>query len=182
MGTKKKVSVGARIYIGFGIMLLLMLIAISVALTNMWSTRASMNKILNENLYEIQNGTPDFNKLAYVATESWHGQGTSNTLPRVSSILRNATGFTSDVLESGSFLRLKTVTLSYDLPLPKLTGVFKSANVYVTAQNLLTFTKYSGYDPEVNSFTDATDALSLGTDYNAFPNYKTFLLGVKFGF
>ena len=140
------------------------------------------NKILNENLYEIQNGTPDFNKLAYVATESWHGPGTSNTLPRVSSILRNATGFTSDVLESGSFLRLKTVTLSYDVPLPKLTGVFKSANVYVTAQNLLTFTKYSGYDPEVNSFTDATDALSLGTDYNAFPNYRTFLLGVKFGF
>lgn len=140
------------------------------------------NKILNENLYEIQNGTPDFNKLAYVGTESWHGPGTSNTLPRVSSILRNATGFTSDVLENGSFLRLKTVTLSYNLPLPKLTTVFKSANIYVTAQNLLTFTKYSGYDPEVNSFTDATDALSLGTDYNAFPNYRTFLLGVKFGF
>jgi TonB-dependent starch-binding outer membrane protein SusC len=140
------------------------------------------NKILNENLYEIQNGTPDFNKLAYVGTESWHGPGTSNTLPRVSSILRNATGFTSDVLENGSFLRLKTITLSYNLPLPQLTSVFKSANIYVTAQNLLTFTKYSGYDPEVNSFTDATDALSLGTDYNAFPNYKTFLVGVKFGF
>ncbi len=140
------------------------------------------NKILNENLYEIQNGTPNYNKLAYVGTDSWHGSGTSNTLPRVSSILRNATGFTSDILENGSFLRLKTVTLSYDLPLPKLTSVFKSANVYVTAQNLLTFTKYTGYDPEVNSFTDATDALSLGTDYNAFPNYRTFLVGVKFSF
>jgi len=86
------------------------------------------------------------------------------------------------VFESGSFLRLKTVTLSYNIPLPRITsGVFKTANVYVTAQNLVTFTKYKGYDPEVNSFTDA-NAMSLGTDYNAYPNYRTYLVGVKFGF
>ena len=139
------------------------------------------NKILNENLYEIQNGTPQFNKLAYVSTESWDGPGTSNTLPRANSILRNAVGVTSDVLENGSFLRVKTVTLGYDVPLAKASGVFKSANVYITAQNLLTFTKYTGYDPEVNSFTES-NPLSLGTDYNAYPNYRTFLLGVKFGF
>jgi TonB-dependent starch-binding outer membrane protein SusC len=139
------------------------------------------NKIFNENLYEIQNGTPGFNKLSYVSTESWHGPGTSNTLPSVSSILRNATGVTSDVLEDGSYLRVKTITLAYDLPLPKLTAVFKSANIYITVQNLVTFTHYSGYDPEVNSFTEANQ-LSLGTDYNAYPNYRTYLLGVKFGF
>lgn len=132
------------------------------------------NKIFNENLYEIQNGTPDFNKLAYVATDSWHGAGTSNTLPRVSSILRNSIGVTSDVIEDGSFLRVKTITLSYDLPLTKHSAVFKSANVYITAQNLLTITNYSGYDPEVNSFTDS-NALSLGTDYNAFPNYPNLV-------
>jgi TonB-linked SusC/RagA family outer membrane protein len=140
------------------------------------------NKIFNENLYEIQNGDPTFNKLAYVATQSWHGAGTSNTLPAISSTRRRAMGVTSDVFESGSFLRLKTVTLSYNVPLPRITsGVFKTANVYVTAQNLVTFTKYKGYDPEVNSFTDA-NAMSLGTDYNAYPNYRTYLVGVKFSF
>lgn len=140
------------------------------------------NKIFDENLYEIQNGDPTFNKLAYVGTQSWHGAGTSNTLPAIGSTLRRATGVTSDVLENGSFLRLKTVTLSYNIPLPRITtGVFKTANVYVTAQNLATITKYKGYDPEVNSFTDA-NAMSLGTDYNAYPNYRTYLVGVKFGF
>jgi TonB-dependent starch-binding outer membrane protein SusC len=139
----------------------------------------SGNKIINENLYRNENGLPYTNKFAYVATDSWHGEGTSNTLPRVSSSLRNAMGFTSDVLQDGGFLRIKTITLSYDLPLPQWTSVFKSASVYVTAQNLFTFTKYTGYDPEVSS---SLDPLNQGTDYNAYPNYKTILFGVKFGF
>jgi hypothetical protein len=141
------------------------------------------NKIFNENLYEIQNGSPNFNKLDYISTHSWTGPGTSNTLPRISSVLRRSTGVTSDVIENGSYLRIKTVTLSYSLPLPKITKVFKNALIYVTVQNLYTFTKYSGYDPEVNSFDTANShSLSLGTDYNAYPNYRTWLAGVKFGF
>lgn len=139
------------------------------------------NKILNENLWEIQNGQPYHNKLAYVATDSWHGEGTSNTLPRVSSSLRTNYGLPDDVLENGSYLRIKTVTLSYDVPLSKYLNFFKSSTVYVTAQNLHVFTKYSGYDPEVNSFGEE-DPLTLGTDYNAYPNYRTFLFGVKFQF
>jgi TonB-linked SusC/RagA family outer membrane protein len=139
------------------------------------------NKIFNENLYEIQNGSTGTNKLAYVATKSWTGPGTSNTLPSVASTLRRSTGVTSDVLESGSFLRIKSLTVSYNLPLPQVTSVFKSSLLYVTVQNLYTFTKYSGYDPEVNSFS-TSDALSLGTDYNAYPNYRTYMIGVKLGF
>jgi methyl-accepting chemotaxis protein len=54
MDSKKKVSVGTRIYMGFGVMLMLMLIAIVVALTNMWITRASMNRILNENNVKME--------------------------------------------------------------------------------------------------------------------------------
>ena len=139
------------------------------------------NDILDENLYEVENGSPNFNKLAYVATDSWTGPGTSNTLPRISSTLRRSTGITSDVIKSGSYLRFKTVTLAYDLPLPKITRVFKTSTVYVTIQNLATITKYPGYDPEVNSFP-SSNYLSLGTDYNAYPNYRSYLLGVRFGF
>ena len=139
------------------------------------------NNIFNENLYEIQNGSADFNKLAYVATQSWTGPGTSNTLPRISSVLRRSTGVTSDVIGNGSYLRIKTATLAYDLPLPRATKVFKSSVIYVTVQNLYTFTKYSGYDPEVNSFATSNSG-SLGTDYNAYPNYRTYLLGIRLGF
>jgi len=139
------------------------------------------NNILNENLYEIQNGSNNFNRLAYIGTKSWTGPGTSNTNARISSVLRRSTGVTSDVIENGSYLRFKTLTLAYDLPLPKASKIFKSSSVYVTAQNLITITKYSGFDPEVNSFA-TSNALSLGTDYNAYPHYRTWLLGVKLGF
>lgn len=141
------------------------------------------NNIFNENLYEIQNGSYAFNKVSYVLTDSWTGPGTSNTNARITSVLRRSTGITSDVIENGSYLRIKTVTLSYNLPLPKLTTVFKNAVIYFTAQNLVTITKYSGYDPEVNSFdTTNANSLSLGTDYNAYPNYRSYLAGIKLGF
>jgi TonB-linked SusC/RagA family outer membrane protein len=141
------------------------------------------SNILNENRIEMENGTIVDNKFAYVGNESWTGPGTSNTLPSVVSTLRRTVGVTSDIIESGSYLRFKTITLSYDLPLPKLTSVFKSASVYVTGQNLITITKYSGYDPEVNSYPNSSgNYTSLNTDYNPYPNVRTYLVGVKFGF
>ncbi|HEY0177726.1 MAG TPA: SusC/RagA family TonB-linked outer membrane protein, partial [Pedobacter sp.] len=140
------------------------------------------NKILNENLIEGENGTIADNKLAYVLTDSWNGPGTSNTLPSVGSTLRRSLGPTSDVLESGSYLRVKTITLTYDLPLPRLTSVFKSASIYVTGQNLFTITKYSGYDPEVNAYSSSSgNYTSIGTDYNPYPNVKTYTLGIRLG-
>ena len=141
------------------------------------------NQIMNENRIEGENGTTGDNKLAYVLTQSWSPTNPSNTLPAVNSTLRRSLGPTSDVLESGSYLRFKTITLSYNLPLPKLTTVFKSASVYVTAQNLFTITKYSGYDPEVNTYDTNTSGnyTSLGTDYNPYPNIKTYTLGLRLG-
>jgi len=141
------------------------------------------NKVMNENKIEAENGTTSDNKLAYVLTESFGMPGSSNTLPSVGSTLRRSLGPTSDVLESGSYLRFKTITLTYNLPLPKFSTVFKSASVYVTGQNLFTITKYSGYDPEVNSYdlTATGNYTSLGTDYNPYPNIKTYTLGLRLG-
>lgn len=139
------------------------------------------SSILNENLLQTVNGYNNTNKLAYVGTQSWNGPGTSNTLPAVNSVYRIGLGVTSDLIENGTYLRLKTVTLSYSIPLPKFSKtLFKTANIYVTAQNLLTLTKYSGFDPEVNSY--GLDGTSLNTDYNSYPNTKTFLAGLKLGF
>jgi TonB-linked SusC/RagA family outer membrane protein len=141
------------------------------------------DNILNENRIESENGTISDNKFAYVASKSWTGPGTSNTLPSEASTLRRGLGVTSDILEDGTYMRFKTITLSYELPLPKLTHVFKSASIYVTGQNLFTITHYSGYDPEVNSYPNSSgNYTSLNTDYNAYPNVKTYTGGIRLGF
>jgi TonB-linked SusC/RagA family outer membrane protein len=135
--------------------------------------------VLNLNRYELESGITTTNKLASVVNR-WTGPGTSNTIPRASSTLRRSTGIVSDVVEDGSFLRLKTLTVGYTVPLPASVKAIRLASVYVTAQNLVTWTKYSGYDPEVNSF--GTSTLSPNTDYNAYPSVRTFTAGVRLGF
>jgi len=133
--------------------------------------------VLNLNRYELESGITTTNKLKTVANR-WTPTNTDTNIPRAGSTLRRSTGIVSDVVEDGSFLRLKTVTLGYTLP--KFSKAIKSASVYVTGQNILTLTKYTGYDPEVNSF--GSDNLSLNTDYNAYPSTRTFIAGVKLGF
>ena len=139
------------------------------------------DNILNENLYDIQNGFSTDNKLASVAN-SWTAPGTSNTQPRVSSTLRRSTGITSDVIQDGSYLRLKTVSLSYTVKMPAHKTI-KSLMIYVTGQNLVTATRYSGFDPEVNSYGNNSNSnnLSLNTDYGSYPSARSFLLGLKMG-
>jgi hypothetical protein len=139
--------------------------------------------ILNENKIEMEAGNAYANKFAYVYTNTWRGEGTSNTLPSAGNSLRRNLGVTSDMIEDGSYMRFKTITLSYDLPLPKLSSTFKSASIYATAQNLFTITSYSGYDPEVNSYPNSSgNYTSLSVDYNPYPNIKTYTVGLKLGF
>jgi TonB-linked SusC/RagA family outer membrane protein len=136
--------------------------------------------VLNLNRYELESGSVATNKMTTML-DRWTGPGTSNTLPKANSTVRRSTGITDEVLEDGSFLRVKTITLSYNLPVPKaLSRVVRGVNIYVTGQNLFTFTEYTGYDPEVNSF--GNDNLNLNTDYNAFPTSKAVIGGVKFDF
>lgn len=77
-------------------------------------------------------------------------------------------------IEDGSYIRLKNITLGYTID---NVSVFNSVRVYVTGTNLLTFTKYSGFDPEVSSYT-GSDA-QLGTDYNSYPPSKIFTFGIN---
>ncbi len=138
------------------------------------------DNILNENKIEMENGTTSDNKFAYVLRDSWVAGSNNNRLPSVVSTLRRTLGVTSDIIEDGSYMRFKTITLSYNLPLPRLTSVFKSANIYVTGQNLITITNYTGFDPEVNSYGNSNT--SLNSDYNPYPNIRTFLAGIRLGF
>ncbi|SDJ99791.1 TonB-linked outer membrane protein, SusC/RagA family [Pedobacter sp. ok626] len=85
--------------------------------------------------------------------------------------------FSSRTIEDGTFLRLKTVSLSYSLPSAFISKLkIKSVNVFATGQNLYTWTKYSGMDPEVSV---ANTILTPGFDYSAYPRERTLVFGIK---
>jgi len=87
----------------------------------------------------------------------------------------------SSIVEDGSFLRLKTVSLAYNFSKRFLKKtLFKKARVYVSGQNLLTFTNYSGFDPEVS--VGKYGALTPGLDYSAYPMGSTVTFGAELGF
>ena len=91
------------------------------------------------------------------------------------------------LVENGDFIRLKSLTLGYNLErLSWLKNVgISSARIYFQATNLLTFTGYSGIDPEVSSATSGSDNaynLQAGIDENAVPQTRSFTLGVNINF
>ena len=86
---------------------------------------------------------------------------------------------TDRLVEDGSYLRLKNVTLNYNLKFKK-NPIAKSANIYISGNNLLTITNYSGYDPEITSFL--YDGTIIGVDWLSTPNIRTYSLGVNIKF
>jgi TonB-linked SusC/RagA family outer membrane protein len=88
----------------------------------------------------------------------------------------------SRYIEDGSYVRLKNITLGYNLP-KEFVGKFGLTNfrAYVTAANLLTLTKYTGYDPEVSSFNVGTDG-GRGIDLSNYPTVKTITIGINLTF
>ncbi|HAO49270.1 MAG TPA: SusC/RagA family TonB-linked outer membrane protein [Runella sp.] len=137
------------------------------------------NKILNANRFELEylNGT---NNQDRDMLNRWTPTNTNTDIPRASTT-RPANRISSRQIEDGSYLRLKNAQLAYNLPASVIKALnIQSFRVYVTAQNYLTWTKYSGYDPEVNRF--GQDSRSQGFDYSSYPAAKTLLLGINVGF
>jgi hypothetical protein len=135
--------------------------------------------ILNQNLLEaLFPLDPLRNTLAEPLLNRWTSDNPSNRWP--SNVGYNeyaAQRINSLTVENASYLRLKNVTLTYQIPLGNVKAI-KSARVFVTGQNLKTFTNYSGYDPEVSVNGDG----NVRVDYNAYPLAKTYLVGVNIGF
>lgn len=112
--------------------------------------------------------------------QPWTPENPNTTTPRAlyASTL-NSRGDTDRWLESGDFARLKYIGLSYTVPasLAKKAG-FATAQITISAQNILTITKYKGLDPEFSNGS----IYEKGYDFGAYPNLKTVSLGVNFGF
>src|SRR5699024_7191122 len=86
----------------------------------------------------------------------------------------------SRLIEYGSYLRRKNITLGYTLPVNWVQSFgAQTVTLYTSGKNLITLTNYSGYDPEVSAYNNLGN---LGADYGTYPKAKTYLMGIKLGF
>ncbi|HYE55608.1 MAG TPA: SusC/RagA family TonB-linked outer membrane protein, partial [Chitinophagaceae bacterium] len=111
----------------------------------------------------------------------WRTPGQITNIPQPRLYEGNGAGKSSRWVQDGSYFRVKTVNFGYNFPRSLLTRLhIENARVYVSAYNLVTLTKYKGYDPEIN--TTYTGNLNLGHDFYTPPQAKTFSVGINVGF
>lgn len=131
--------------------------------------------MLNNNLVETYFPTNvRNNKFAIPYLHRWTADNPSHKYPSFVRPNAQGTKYTNSyTVEDASYTRLKTVTLSYQLATPKPGGMM--ATVYITAENLLTITPYTGGDPAVNTYGNA----NFRIDFNAYPTATNWLMGVR---
>ncbi len=135
------------------------------------------NDIVNANMYRFGWAEGTYrNILADAWNDRWTPENTNAAYPRLMYDSRLYPALMDNTIEDGSYLRLKNVSLGYDLDVDSINFI-DSARVSFTGINLFTWTNYSGYDPEITSFL--WDGLIQGTDWNNKPNSKTFLIGLN---
>ena len=114
--------------------------------------------------------------------DRWHGEGTSNTVPRISGTGHPNTNYVSTrYMENADYFKIKTVTLGYDFKHLWKSCPFQQLRLYVQAQNLYTFTGYTGLDPEVGNAAGA-DRWASGIDLGLYPPSRTYLVGASIKF
>jgi hypothetical protein len=140
------------------------------------------NDIFNANKMNLEaSGEQNFNKSKTVIN-AWNGEGSSNTIPRAIITDPNQNKRPSDIyVEDGSYLRLRNIRLGYNLPKVILSKInISDMNIYISGQNLLTFTKYSGFDPEVGNYNGGNTAAGIDTDI--YPQSRSFHVGTVINF
>jgi TonB-linked SusC/RagA family outer membrane protein len=135
-------------------------------------------KVVTQGMLRLFNAGP-------AVLNAWTPTNTNTDVPRAVSGDPNNNSRTSDrFIEDGSYMRVKNLTIGYTIPakvLGSLTNnVVNKVRVYVSSQNLLTLTKYTGYDPEINSRNGTL--LRSGIDYANYPQARTLLAGLQLTF
>lgn len=141
------------------------------------------NDLLSFTLLEIESMASPYNSTIR-ALDRWTPTNTNTNIP-VRSISRTQRVSTRWVYD-GSYARLKNLAIGYNVPTNKLKKAnLSKVRIYASAQNILTFTKYPGYDPEVNynsSGSGNNANRNLGLDYGSYPNAKSYTIGLNIGF
>jgi len=138
------------------------------------------NKIINYLLYDKYNAVGRTNLASDALDKAWHGEGTSNKIPILSykDLNENYTKFSDLYLEDGSYIRLKNIQLGYSLPKSIVSKLnISNLRFYISGQNLLTLTKFTGIDPEANF-----SVLNYGFARFNYPVMKTYFIGVNMSF
>jgi TonB-linked SusC/RagA family outer membrane protein len=135
------------------------------------------NDIYNYTRYMLESMS-GYNNQLQIAENRWRTEGQVTSVPRAAwGDPSGNSRFSDRWIEDGSYLRLRTVSLTYDVPV-KEGIIIKYVKVYATANNLFTLTKYLGYDPEFNS---SASVFTQGVDVGLEPQFKTIQLGVRIG-
>ncbi len=139
------------------------------------------NDILNINRSQLEASGRAYNKSSTVVN-AWSGSGTSNTIPRPIKTDPNQNIILADhLVEDGSYMRLKTVQLGYNLPEKVLSAIGLSATrLYISAQNLFVITNFSGGDPEVGLAGNNSAAAGIYNDL--YPQVRNFSIGLNVTF
>jgi len=144
------------------------------------------NKIFNGSSFNLLGGDPNSNMSAEMMNR-WTGPGSSDKIPRMAAGDPNNNARMSDrYIEKGNYLRIKNLQLGYTVANSITEKVkIQKLRFYVAAQNLLTFTKYTGLDPEIGTYNygNSTSSLNMGVDAGGtYPQARTWQFGINASF
>lgn len=144
---------------------------------NMFFTGLIGRDLYNTNIYDLE-GMPRLFNSGVAVLNRWTPSNPSNTVPRAGGAPQNIQ-LSDRFVEDGSFGRLKNLTIGYTLPGDAFGGnMFSRFRIYLSGQNLITITDYSGLDPEVGN----GDLFEYGIDRGEYPQPKTYLVGLQVTF
>lgn len=143
------------------------------------------NDIFNYQKFWTDFNTFQGNRSADMLYNSWKKPGDDALLPRLNSQDGTSQQISSYFVEDGSYMRIKNIQLTYTFPAAWVQKIkLSSAQIYIQGQNLFTFTKYKGLDPDINLRASGNDNQDthMGIDEGAFPVAKSYNVGVRIGF
>lgn len=145
---------------------------------NLDFTAYAFASIGNDMVRNYERTLTDVNRLNYVL-DRWTGEGTSNSVPRVTTAATTNNVFSDYFVEDASYLRLQNVQVGYNLPADVIESIgFTKVRLYCGVNNLVTLTKYRGYDPGATSGAP----IGGGIDFGFYPIPRTYLFGLNLNF
>ncbi|WP_347158584.1 SusC/RagA family TonB-linked outer membrane protein [Pontibacter chitinilyticus] len=132
----------------------------------------------NQIVQSYRNQANQYANYTSAILDRWHGPGSSNTMPRVTEDARNWTNFSDLYVHDGDFLRISNLTVGYDFGKMIKKSYLSQVRIYASVQNLYTFTKYEGMDPEIGY----SIGFSQGVDLGYYPRPRTVMIGANLKF
>jgi TonB-linked SusC/RagA family outer membrane protein len=144
------------------------------------------NDIFNATRVDTE-GMTDAKNQFIVVKDRWRAPGDVTNVPRATWSNTNNSRISTRFVEDGSYMRVKALTLSYNVPQALLSKArLGNARIYATGENLFTFTNYKGFDPEVSAYGGDTDNkvknTTLGVDFGTYPQTRNLIIGLNLSF